>query len=120
MSSVAPPGGESFLHASERFDDALKSIMESNDGNIAIISHSGVIRGWLHHYGGHDEDMFSIPVPCASIVSLICDGNTINRAIAGTRAVLTPGVECVRNGIRFSVKLVAVLRFVYPNAPQHD
>ena len=41
MSSVAPPGGESFLHASERFDDALKSIMESNDGNIAIISHSG-------------------------------------------------------------------------------
>ncbi len=91
MSSVAPPGGESFLHASERFDDALKSIMESNDGNIAIISHSGVIRGWLHHYGGHDEDMFSIPVPCASIASLICDGNTINRAIAGTRAVLTPG-----------------------------
>lgn len=91
MSSVAPPGGESFLRASERFDDALKSIMESNDGNIAIVSHSGVIRGWLHHYGGHDEDMFSIPVPCASIASLMCDGNTINRAIAGTRAVLTPG-----------------------------
>ena len=90
MSSVAPPGGESFLRASERFDDALKSIMESNDGNIAIVSHSGVIRGWLHHYGGHDEDMFSIPVPCASIASLMCDGNTINRAIAGTRAVLTP------------------------------
>ena len=35
-------------------------------------------------------------------------------------ARLAAGVECVRNGIRFSVKLVAVLRFVYPDAPQHD
>ena len=94
MSEVAPPGGESFYRAAVRFNDALQDIMSEHKGNLAVVTHSGVIRSWLFHFaelGG--GSMFSIPVPYAGIATLCLDGNTLLNVTAGTRASRAPSAS---------------------------
>ena len=94
MSDTAPPGGESFCQAAVRFNDALQDIMSGHGGNIAVVSHSGIIRSWLFRFAGlGGDDMFSIPVPYAGITTLRMDGNTVLDLTPGTRASRVPAAE---------------------------
>lgn len=96
MYQTAPPGGESFHAAAERFDAALRDILSASTGDIAIVSHSGILRSWLLRYAGlGGGDMFSIPMPCAGITTLRMEGNTLLHATAGVRAAQAPPAESI-------------------------
>lgn len=101
MYQTAPPGGESFRAAAERFDAALHGILSTSAGDIAIVSHSGILRSWLLSYAGlGDGDMFSIPMPCAGITTLHVEGNMLLCVAAGVCAVQTPPSENIREYYR--------------------
>ncbi len=42
-----PPGGETFQNVQDRSFDALNKILKAQDGNIAIVSHGGIIRALI-------------------------------------------------------------------------
>lgn len=56
MGSTAPVGGESFLEAGRRFDRTLAPLWAGAQGDVVIVSHGGVIRGWLCEALGLDPD----------------------------------------------------------------
>lgn len=43
----APPGGESFAEAGERFEECLDEIRNESKDDILVVAHAGVIRGYL-------------------------------------------------------------------------
>ena len=47
IGSCPPPGGESFTAAGARLDAALRSLLSESRGNIAVVTHGGIMRGWL-------------------------------------------------------------------------
>lgn len=91
MSEISPPGGESFRRAAARFDGTLREILNISGGSIAVVTHSGAIRGWLFRFASLGEgDIFSIPAPYAGISTLCIDGRTLLSASAGTCARKAP------------------------------
>ncbi len=46
MGTTAPPNGESFLEAGQRLQDFFMHLSNTK-GNIAVVSHGGIVRGWL-------------------------------------------------------------------------
>lgn len=47
MGTVPPPGGESFAQGGARLSEALESILACSSGDIVVVSHAGVMRGFL-------------------------------------------------------------------------
>ncbi|MBQ0018793.1 MAG: histidine phosphatase family protein [Clostridiales bacterium] len=72
LASYKIPGGESFFEAGARFGEALAEICNRYDGDIIIVAHAGVIRGYLLGCDVIDDldDLFSIPMPYAGITIL--------------------------------------------------
>jgi len=71
MGTVKPPGGESFAEGGVRFSNALESILESSAGDIVVVSHAGVIRGFLCGLTGTRLDnVRDIPQPYGGITHL--------------------------------------------------
>lgn len=69
--TVAPPEGESFLQAGERLEQTLRRILEHTNGNVAVITHAGILRGWLYRKLGIPEnELFSIVLPFGSITEI--------------------------------------------------
>lgn len=94
MSDVAPPGGESFFRAASRFNDVLQDIISEHEGNIAVITHAGMMRSWLFRYAKlGDGDMFSIPVPYAGVAALCMEGGKLLNATVGIRVRPAPDAD---------------------------
>lgn len=67
----SPPGGESFYQAGIRFSRCLDEIRRESDGNILIVAHAGVMRGYLSNLLSISlNGVFSIPQPYAGITVL--------------------------------------------------
>lgn len=67
----APPGGESFYQAGIRFGGCLEKIRKETEENILVVTHAGVIRGYLSGLLGiSPNDVFTIPQPYAGITVL--------------------------------------------------
>lgn len=67
----APPGGESFHQAGRRFGECLEGIRKGTEGNILIVAHAGVIRGYMCGLLNISlNDIFAIPQPYAGITIL--------------------------------------------------
>lgn len=65
------PGGESFYRAGIRFGNCLEEIQKETKGDLLIVAHAGVIRGYLSSLLGiSPNDVFTIPQPCAGITIL--------------------------------------------------
>lgn len=69
LGTYAPPGGESFEQAGKRFGQCLEKIRkEKTDGNLLIVAHAGVIRGYLCSLlDMSPDDIFVIPQPYVGI-----------------------------------------------------
>lgn len=67
----APPDGESFYQAGIRFGKCLEEIRKEVKGNILIVAHAGVMRGYLSGLLGiSPNDVFAIPQPYTGITIL--------------------------------------------------
>ena len=57
IGSCPPPGGESLLQAGIRFNGCLRRLLRETDGNIAIVTHGGILRGWLCRVLPYNPDL---------------------------------------------------------------
>lgn len=65
------PEGESFYQAGIRFGRCLEGIRKEMNGDILIVTHAGVVRGYLSSLSGiSPNDVFAIVQPCAGITIL--------------------------------------------------
>lgn len=68
------PGGESFLEAGIRFQNAIETYASDMDESeiLLVVSHAGVIRAYLSLLMGRDLDrLMDIPLPYASVTELL-------------------------------------------------
>lgn len=71
MGTVPPPGGESFCEAGERLATVLETLCEANDGDMAIVAHGGLFRGWLWKpLGFRSQDVLKIRQPYGGITTV--------------------------------------------------
>ncbi|MGN1019397.1 MAG: histidine phosphatase family protein [Aristaeellaceae bacterium] len=85
LASCAPPEGESFLEGGARLMNALEGILRDTEGDVALVSHSGVIRGLLCRLMPMDPDaLMTLPQPCGGVTTL--------REEAGSLTVVSVGV----------------------------
>lgn len=67
------PGGESFLEAGVRFQNAMETYASDTDMSeiLLVVAHAGVIRAYLSLLMGQDLDhLMDIPLPYASVTEL--------------------------------------------------
>lgn len=86
IGTVPPPGGESFVQAGERMERAVAGILAQSEGDIALVAHGGVNRGWLCRLLGRDpNEVLALPQPWGWLTELVYD--------RGRFAVLRLGVR---------------------------
>ena len=67
MGTTAPPGGESFVEAGRRLNAFLRSLPE-DAGDMAVVTHGGILRGWLcGAMSVSPDDILSIRQPWGGI-----------------------------------------------------
>lgn len=75
LGTVAPPGGESLLEAGMRLHRALQGLLANSQGNIALVTHGGALRGWLCGRLGLDPDhVLDIRQPWGGITEAVSEG----------------------------------------------
>jgi len=75
IGTVAPPGGESFIDAGKRLDRAFADILAQSRGDIAVVTHGGILRGWLCPLLGVDPDQaLTVRQPWGGITEVAWDG----------------------------------------------
>ena len=80
------PGGESFYQAGIRFGKCLEDIRKEIEGNLLIVTHAGVMRGYLRGLlGVSSNDVFTISQPYAGITLLSETNNKIKLEKTGWR-----------------------------------
>lgn len=83
---ILPPGGEHYDECASRFSQSLKNALKSAAGNIAVVSHSAVIKAFLGELLGMEPDEFmSLSLPCGSVTVLEEDGGELAVHSIGTR-----------------------------------
>lgn len=71
LGTAAPPGGESFLQAGKRLEQCLASVLKQTEGDIAVVAHGGIFRGWLCEKLGIEPDaILTIPQPWSGVTTL--------------------------------------------------
>lgn len=87
--TVAPPDGESFIAAGERMERAVAPLIRP--GNIAVVAHGGVNRGWLCRLLGRDpDDVLSLRQPFGGISEIQFDGGGRHVLYVGRQPFLYP------------------------------
>lgn len=91
LASCAPPEGESFLAGGQRLMNALQAILRETAGDVAVVSHSGVIRGLVCRLLPMDPDaLMTLPQPCGGITTLQEDGGSMAVVSVGVMPGLVP------------------------------
>lgn len=75
------PGGESFLEAGVRFQNAIETYASDTDVSeiLLIVAHAGVIRAYLSLLMGRDLDhLMDIPLPYASVTELLSNSEDVD------------------------------------------
>ena len=92
LGTAAPPGGESFVQAGERLSSVLEQISREEAEQILIVTHAGVIRGWLcTTLGTSPDDIFSFQIPYGSITEISWEENMFKVNRIGYRPWNVPG-----------------------------
>lgn len=94
IGTTAPPGGESFLDAGRRFDAFLTDILDKTDGDIAVVSHGGILRAWLCMALSLDPDaVLTIRQPRGCVSAISFDGGTYRAQFIGCKPFPVPDDE---------------------------
>lgn len=97
IGTAAPPGGESFLAAGRRLDACLRELLSSTQGDLAIVSHGGVIRGFLClALGLSPDEVFSLRQPRGGMSTVAFDGEAFRVLSVGCKPESFPGDEEIR------------------------
>lgn len=97
MGTAAPPGGESFAQGAERMELAIREILSDTSGDILLVTHAGILRGWLCRIAGISCDqVFSFSVPYGSITKVSFDGADFHIEYVGAKPEKIPGPEEIR------------------------
>lgn len=92
MGTAAPPGGESFVQGAGRLQQALEEILSETVGDILVVTHAGILRGWLCQVSGISPDrVFDYTVPYGSITEVYLDGTAFLPEKIGYRPEAVPG-----------------------------
>ncbi len=84
IAHIPPPGGESFAEAGARFSRCLEQILAESQGDIAIVSHAGVIRAFVSSLLSMDiNDLLTLPQPYGGITMLSYDGSHLSAERVG-------------------------------------
>lgn len=91
MGTYPPPGGESFSQAGERMEAAVARLLPQTEGDIVIVSHSGISRGWLCRVLRRSSNqVLTLPQPCGGLTELLYDGAQFALRQLGVRPKLQP------------------------------
>ncbi len=75
LAGYRPPGGESFADLRSRVVPAFERAVERSRGDLAIVTHAGVIRMVLCHVAARPlQELFSIPSDHARVSVLVAEG----------------------------------------------
>lgn len=97
IGTVAPPNGESFEQAGNRLDAFLREILKETDRDILIVTHAGVLRGWLCKISEISADrVFDFLLPYGSITEIDWDGNQFYVKKVGQKPMNIPGMQEIR------------------------
>lgn len=92
MGTVAPPGGESFCQAGARLERALSDIVRHSRGEIAVVAHGGLLRGWLCGQLGHDPDrVLDIRQPWGGVTTVELENDRWTVVGLGRKPARYPG-----------------------------
>lgn len=91
LASCAPPGGESFLAGGTRLMHALQAILRETAGDVAVVSHSGVLRGLVCRLLPMDPDaLMTLPQPCGGVTTLRENSGSMEVVSVGVMPSLVP------------------------------
>ena len=107
LGAVAPPGGESFLQGGIRLRSAVERLLKQTEGDLVLVTHSGVIRGLICQLLNWDPArIMDIPLACGTVSRLEAEGDRLSVELdhVGIRPAVCPGrEECFRLWDRFQV-----------------
>lgn len=90
--TAAPPDGESFFEAGERLSRTITDILKETKGDVAILTHAGILRGWLCKcLEMPEQDLFSIQISFGSITEAVFDGGKFMIKRFGVKPEPAPG-----------------------------
>lgn len=93
IGTTAPPDGESFMEAGERFAAFLHALPEDAD-TVAVVAHGGILRGWLCRVLGLSPDeMLSIRLPWGSITTVTREKDQFSASSVGCMPSPVPSDE---------------------------
>lgn len=97
LGTIAPPGGESFMQAGMRFEKMLYQIVEEITETGLVITHAGLIRGWLcKAMKKSPDDIFDFHIPYGSITEIEYEDNMFTVKRVGYIPWEIPGPAEVR------------------------
>lgn len=97
MGTTAPPGGESFCDGGERMHQVMQRLLYHTQGDLLVVTHGGILRGWLCKITGQSPDqVFAFNLPYGSITEISVTGNTFQLEKTGYRPTEFPGPEEIR------------------------
>lgn len=97
MGTVAPPKGESFAEGAERMENVLKEILSETRGDLLVVTHAGILRGWLCRITDRSPDaVFDFTVPYGSITEVWYEDDVFTLKQTGAKPVQVPGTEEIR------------------------
>lgn len=92
MGTVVPPKGESFTQGADRLQQAMEEILTETEGDILLVTHAGILRGWLCQVSGISPDrVFDYEIPYGSITEVCQDGTSLRIEKIGYKPETVPG-----------------------------
>lgn len=96
-----PPGGESFVEAGRRLNAFLRSLPE-DAGDMAVVTHGGILRGWLcGAMSVSPDDILSIRQPWSGVTVVQRESNRFSVSSVGCM----PVPRSIRRGNRIVLRL---------------
>lgn len=94
LGTFPPPGGESFAQAGERMEGTVARLLSKTRGNLAVVAHGGINRGWLCRLLGRSPDqVMALPQPWGGLTEVRVDGHRLTVERLGVRPSLWPSRE---------------------------
>lgn len=94
IGTYPPPGGESFAQAGERMEQAVSRLLSESEGDVVIVAHGGVNRGWLCRLLGCSPNRaLTLPQPWGGFSEIQLDGGHLSVRRMGIRPRRCPCSE---------------------------